>query len=260
MMIALSYRSRAKNPPRISRGPRSTLGLTSLLVLVLRLAGCSGPIEPTQQGLTGVWVGTASSTRLPLDSVHLVIVDSAGEVNGFGRMFPFNGLTHQDGGGTGDWDGVNLHLTLGDPFLAPFGWLALDLRLESDVLRGSTSDGTTAVFQRRIPAARGIQGRWVLSRTRGWPTSPRPEWVDTLQLLHDGRVSRRYMNSFCSGSSLATYRRTENRVTFEHMLFIPYPWNCGVEPYDTLIVTGSSLTRRIVLLGGGLAEEIYERR
>ena len=219
---------------------------------------CGNPSEPVAF-LTGVWVGQPVS---PLgDSLRLVIVDSAGQVQGYGRVYP---ITAPDFRGVGTRTGSHLDLTL-----CRFGTcmvLRADLDLLGDRLRGTlgtgSNDDSAIEFTRSHPVVAGLPGTWVLTRISDSSALPDIAITDTVLLVGDGHF-RRFVSrvSGCAATSFGFYRRQANLAIIDYLDFgLPSIFDCGIRPSDTLTVIGPTLVRRTVVSGVIGVDETYDRR
>jgi hypothetical protein len=219
---------------------------------------CSNPSEPPSL-VGGVWVGRP----IPPwgDSLRLVVVDSAGHLQGYGRVYPLI---------TPDWIGVGTrtrsHLDLTLYRMSVSIVIRADLDLVGDRLRGTDSSESSAPsaieFTRSNAVVTDLPGTWVLTRISDSTALPDNATTDTILLAGDGHL-RRFVSrlSGCAATRAGFYRRQASLSILEYFDYgLPPGSDCGIPTTDTLTVVGATLVRRTVVGGTASVEETYERR
>jgi hypothetical protein len=228
---------------------RPWFGIIPLLGILS--SSCSNPSAPASV-LTGVWMGRS----VPLiDSLLLVILDSAGQLQGYGRPYTIT----PDWRGSGTRTGSHVELSL-----CRFGFCSV-IRADVDPLgsqlRG-TIDDSAVEFTRSHPAVGNLPGTWVLTRISDSTALPDIAIADTILLVGDGHF-RRFVSrmSGCAASTFGFYRLEGNLAILEYFDF-PFPplSDCGLDRSDTLTMVGATLDRRTVITGAASVDESYERR
>jgi hypothetical protein len=228
---------------------RHWLGVIPLLGILSN--SCANPSAPGSV-LTGVWV--AHSVPL-LDSLLVVILDGAGQVEGYGRPYPITPDWH----GSGTRTGSHVDLTL-----CRFGFCSV---IQADIDRfGSrlqgTIDSAAVEFTKSHPVVGGLPGTWVLTRISDSTALPDNAVSDTVHLVGDGHL-RRFVSrvSGCAATKVGFYRLQSSVAILEYFdLGLPSQFNCGIDKPDTLSVVGATLVRRTVVGGAVSVDESYERR
>ena len=214
-------------------------------------SSCGNPNAPTSV-LTGVWVGH----QVPLlDSLLLVILDSAGQLQGYGRPYTIT----PDWRGSGTRTGSHVDLTL-----CSFGLCSViraDIDRWGSRLRG-TIDNSAVEFIRSRPVVGGLPGTWVLTRISDSTALPDFAITDTVLLVGDGHLWRFVSRvSGCAASRVGFYRLQGNLAILQYFdSGLPPQFNCGIAKPDTLTVVGATLVRRTVVGGAVSVDESYERR
>ena len=214
-------------------------------------SSCANPSAPASV-LTGVWV--AHSVPL-LDSLLLVIVDSAGQLQGYGRPYTIT----PDWRGSGTRTGSHVDLTLCSIGLCSV--IRADIDSFGSRLRG-TIDSSAVEFTKSRPVVGGLPGTWVLTRISDSTALPDIAITDTVHLVGDGHFWRFVSRvSGCAASKVGFYRLQGNLAILEYFDFgLPSQFNCGIDKPDTLSVVGAMLVRRTVVGGAVSVDESYERR
>ena len=234
----------------LSRRRRGVIPLLGILSF-----SCSNANEPASL-VSGVWVGRVA----PFDSLRLVIVETAGRLQGYGHLYP---LVTPDFGGSGTRTGSHIELTLNRmaaSYVIRAGVYPPDDRLLGTITGFSATD-TVVAFNRSPPVVAGLPGNWVLGHISDTTALDIPR-ADTILLAGDGHL-RRFVSraSGCAATRYGFYRRQNSvAIIYYFDLGLPSLFDCGIDTGDTLSLVGATLVRRTPVSGGGQVEETYVRK